>query len=211
MREYGKLRIETPEKLYFTADPHFFHAGVIGFCKRPFRDAGEMNEALIRNWNAMVPKDGGSQVIVLGDMFFKAADTEKCAKIMERLNGTKYLVAGNHDKLAKEEVLALGFADAWDYLELTVAREKKKLIVCSHYPLLEWNGFYRGSWHLHGHVHGRGSHFSARVLDVGVDAHNYAPISFLQIERELNDGWDLDQLLMKERGTTERHRPYVYI
>lgn len=186
----------------------FFHANSITLCPRPFKNVDEMNETLIRNWNAVVPRNG--EVFVLGDMFHKIGETEKCARIMERLRGTKYLVAGNHDKFSKEEFLALGFEDAWDYLEIYVKRDKKRLLVCSHYPLLEWNGFYRGAWHLHGHAHGKGSHFSARVLDVGVDAQNYTPVSFLQIEKKLADGWELDQMLMQERGSTIMHRPYVF-
>lgn len=148
MRGYGKFDADAPERLYFTADPHFFHEGSIRLCPRPFSDADEMNETLIRNWNGVVPENG--EVFVLGDMFHKAGEMEKCARVMERLHGTKYLVAGNHDKFSKEEFLALGFEDAWDYLEIFVKREKKKLIVCSHYPLLEWNGLYRGAWHIFG-------------------------------------------------------------
>lgn len=48
-----------------------------------------------------------------------------------------------------------------------------------------WNGFYHGSWHLHGHVHGRGSNFSFRVMDVGVDANNYFPVSWEQVQKRL--------------------------
>lgn len=205
MRNHGKLHIDRPDLLYFTADPHFFHAGIVGLCERPFKDVNHMNETLIRNWNAVVPRD--ATIFVLGDMFWKEDITDKYTAIMRRLAGTKYLVAGNHDLFPRETYLEIGFADAWDYLELSVDKRK---VVCFHYPLLEWNGFYRGSWHLHGHVHGRGSHFSARVMDVGVDANQFMPVSWRQVEKELEEGWEFDQAMMKERGDTKRHRPYSF-
>lgn len=80
MRNYTRIKIEKPELLFFTADPHFFHEKIIGY-----RDANEMTETIIRNWNAVVPKNG--QVFVLGDMFWKKGDSDRCVRVMDRLNG----------------------------------------------------------------------------------------------------------------------------
>ena len=33
--------------IFFTSDTHFNHEKIIGLCKRPFKDAEEMNEYLI--------------------------------------------------------------------------------------------------------------------------------------------------------------------
>lgn len=204
MKDYTKIVVQKPELTYFTADLHLFHEGIIGHCGRPFKDAAHMSEILIRNWNAVVPPVG--EVFVLGDMFWKT-DFEKCEKTLARLNGKKWLVAGNHDNFSREEYLAMGFEDARDYLELSVSCQR---VVCCHYPLLEWNGFYRGAWHLHGHVHGRGSHFSFRVLDVGVDAHNYFPIPWRDVEKSLTGGAELDEEAMRLRGDVDRHCPYRF-
>lgn len=205
MKNYARIKIEDPELLYFTADPHFFHEGIIGHCERPYKNAEEMGEALIRNWNAIVPRNG--KVFVLGDMFWKKGDMDKCAKVMNRLNGRKWLVAGNHDLFNREDYLEMGFEDARNYLEL---RADYKDVICCHYPILEWNGFYHGAWHLHGHVHGRGSHFSFRVLDVGVDANNYMPIPWRNVKKSLDGGWELDEQAMRERGNTHKHQPYDF-
>ncbi len=205
MKGYTRFVLQNPHTVFFTADPHFFHEGIIGHCGRPFKDAQEMGEALIRNWNAVVPRDG--QVFVLGDMFWKKGDMEKCERVMQRLNGKKWLVAGNHDLFSREDYLALGFEDARDYLEASL---EKQVLVLSHYPLLEWNGFYRGYWHLHGHVHGRGSHFSFRALDVGVDANNYVPLTWREVKKKLEGGMELDSEAMRERGDTERHRVFTF-
>ena len=205
MRDYTKIAVKQPDLTFFTADLHFFHEGIIGHCRRPFRDAAEMNETLIRNWNLAVP--GVGNVFVLGDMFYKKGSLSECRKIMEKLNGRKWLIAGNHDLFTREEYLDLGFEDARDYLEPIFGWRR---VVLSHYPLLEWNGFYRGAWHLHGHVHGRRSHFSFRVMDAGVDANNYMPVGWREVERRLEPGMALDEAAMKERGDTARHRPYSF-
>ena len=59
--------------IYFTADTHFDHANIIRFCNRPFATVGEMNEALIANWNRKV--HGNDTVYILGDMFFRTTDS----------------------------------------------------------------------------------------------------------------------------------------
>lgn len=48
----------SPDKVFFTSDTHFYHARIVESSERPFNDIDEMNEALIRNWNAVVPRDG---------------------------------------------------------------------------------------------------------------------------------------------------------
>ena len=40
--------------IYFTSDLHFGHAGIISMRNRPFADKDEMNEALVRYYNAVV-------------------------------------------------------------------------------------------------------------------------------------------------------------
>ena len=50
-------------KVFFTADMHFGHENVISFDKRPFETVEEMDEDLIRRWNAKVGK--GDLVYVL--------------------------------------------------------------------------------------------------------------------------------------------------
>ena len=49
-------------------------------------------------------------------------------------------------------------------------------ITLSHYPLAEWEAGHHGAWHLHGHSHGQHRGPGSK-LDVGVDCHDYAPVS----------------------------------
>ncbi|MGL6106925.1 hypothetical protein [Romboutsia sp.] len=37
-------------------------------------------------------------------------------------------------------------------------RDNNKLVILSHYPMEEWDGLYRGSYHLFGHVHNKDQH-----------------------------------------------------
>jgi calcineurin-like phosphoesterase family protein len=83
---------------FLIADPHFSHEGVCRFLRddgtklRPFDTAIEMDEVMIENWNKVVrPVD---KVYVCGDLVMKA---KKQIHIMNRLNGKKVLIKGNHD------------------------------------------------------------------------------------------------------------------
>ncbi len=84
--------------ILFTSDTHFFHERVIQYSNRPFKDKEEMNEFMIQQWNRKVsPQD---TIYHLGDFSF--ASKEKTERVLQRLNGKKILVLGNHDKGMKE-------------------------------------------------------------------------------------------------------------
>jgi len=76
--------------IFFTSDHHFGHTNIIKFCNRPFANVDEMNEELIRRWNEKIAP--GDEVYHLGD--FALITPEKLNEILDRLNGTIYLIAG---------------------------------------------------------------------------------------------------------------------
>jgi len=170
--------------VYFTADTHFFHSNVIRLCKRPFHDLDDMTEKLIFNWNNVVTdKD---EIYILGDFSFKGKANE-VNDILKKLKGKKYLIKGNHDKYIDDKDFD-GSHFEWvkDYFELFY---KDKQFMLFHYPILEWNGFFRDkAIHLYGHVHNsvitninQKRRFDVldgnRAFNVGVDMNNYAPVS----------------------------------
>lgn len=167
--------------IYFTADLHLGHANIIRYCGRPFSSVKEMDEALIGNWNATVtPKD---EVYILGDLTMLPA--AEAHGYLQRMNGRKYFIRGNHDRFLKG--FALHESDfAWikDYHVLTANGRR---IVLFHFPILEWDQFYRNAIHLYGHVHN--SQTSAKLLEglkgpafnVGVDVNGYHPVSISEI------------------------------
>lgn len=84
--------------VFFTSDTHFGHQRIIELSNRPFRDVDHMNASIIYNWNSVVgPRD---IVFHLGDVALgKIADS---LPLVGQLNGTKFLVDGNHDRTFSE-------------------------------------------------------------------------------------------------------------
>src|SRR5690606_30041888 len=87
-REFGMSRV------FFTADTHFGHSGIIGMCNRPFENIEHHDRALIENWNAVVEPD--DTVWFLGDFAYRTRP-QNIRRIFDMLNGTKHLICGNHD------------------------------------------------------------------------------------------------------------------
>lgn len=147
--------------IWFTADTHFGHNNIIKFMNRPFATTDEMDEAMIETWNnTVLPKD---TVYVIGDFSFHKV--EKTNEILNRLNGNRLLIKGNHD--SKRNIKkTYGWGWVKDYYEL---RTEGELVVLSHYPFQVWRDSHRESWHLHGHSHGTLPPKGKR-MDVGVDA-----------------------------------------
>lgn len=160
---------------FFTADTHFGHEGVIRMCGRPFVDAEEMDESLVLAWNARVrPKD---TVWHLGD-FAMGSSPERCQQIFRRLNGTKHLVRGNHDR---KRVLDLPWASQHDLVQ--VSTDGARLVLC-HYALRSWSSVWRGSVHLFGHTHATLPP-TRQSCDVGVDSWAYQPVTVPEILERL--------------------------
>jgi calcineurin-like phosphoesterase family protein len=163
---------------WFTSDTHFGHAKIIEFCNRPFASMEEMDEEMIRRWNAVVAK--GDTVYHLGD-FSLAKDHKAIPRYLERLNGQVHLIYGNHD--AKRLQFLKGFTDVKSYKEIKVGEQK--IILC-HYAFKVWNKSHYGSWNLHGHSHGSlPRDYQRKQLDVGVDCWAYAPISYEEVAKEM--------------------------
>lgn len=149
--------------IYFTSDTHFGHRNILKYCSgtRNFKTIEEHDEALVALWNKTV--DPGSRVYHLGDFGFGSRDY--LVSIINRLNGHKHFIRGNHDK-------SFPFRMS-DYLEIKVPDAEmdiKQNIMLFHYPIAIWNKRHHGSWQLHGHCHGTfpSDDFHAR-LDVGID------------------------------------------
>jgi calcineurin-like phosphoesterase family protein len=164
--------------VFFTSDTHFGHKNIIKYCNRPFQTAYEMDEAMIANWNSVVkPTD---TIYHLGDFGFTHAD--KIVNVLKRLNGKKIFIMGNHDKQMRDPSIRPFFEEMTNYKEIYVRNKQK--VVLSHYPFASWNGSFHGSFHLHGHCHN--TYFGAgRIMDAGVDAHNFTPISYDEVEKRL--------------------------
>ncbi|MCM1225498.1 MAG: hypothetical protein NC548_64740 [Lachnospiraceae bacterium] len=73
------------------------------------------------------------------------------SEILSSLSGRKHLIRGNHDKFVDSpEFESSLFVDVQDYMEVTCLNTR---FVLFHYPIVKWNGFYKGTIALHGHQH----------------------------------------------------------
>ena len=167
--------------IFFTSDLHFGHFGIINYCSRPFNSVEEMDAALITNWNTTVGKC--DDVYILGDFTMRPA--QDAHKYIAQLNGRKYLIKGNHDKFLKGRYpYKQDFEWVKDY---HVLHEQGKRIILFHYPILEWDCYYRGSIHLYGHVHNSATSkkltqfLKGLAFNVGVDCNEFYPVSINSI------------------------------
>lgn len=173
------------DKVFFTADTHFYHANIIEFCHRPFRSVDDMNETLIANWNKVVGAD--DIVFHLGD--FGLGNSAKWNQLLDKLNGKIYLIRGNHDLRNFRKSYVERFESVAMQMNIEVENQK---ICLNHYPFLCYDGSNVGVWQLFGHVHTNKNNTgndAARLkvlfptqYDVGVDNNDFTPVSFAQVK-----------------------------
>jgi calcineurin-like phosphoesterase family protein len=151
---------------WFTSDHHFGHHNIIENCERPFSSVAQMNAAMIAAWNGVVARE--DTVYYLGDFAMQA---QLVAEILPQLNGTKILIADNHDRChpkigsAKrflQPYLDAGFTSVNVELQMEIAGQN---VLLHHFPYRAETEprqkYYgqrpvdNGGWLIHGHVHNR--------------------------------------------------------
>lgn len=188
--------------IWFISDTHFGHANIIRLSNRPFGSVEEMNEEIVRRWNETVAPD--DEVFHLGDVALGTiADS---LQYVSRLNGKISLITGNHDrpfppmqKGRQEKIeewtqkyLDAGFDSVFPSDAIMIGGVTFRL---SHFPydgdsheeerFREHRLVDEGRALIHGHTHG--SEFVTRSkagslqFHVGVDAHDFRPVSEYQI------------------------------
>ncbi len=167
----------------YIGDLHFGRENVIRFDDRPFANVREMDSAMIRLWNQRAAKE--DDVYILGDFAFR--NEHPFLWYLEQLAGRKHLIVGNHDqKLLKDPAAMSCFDSVECYMDLV--DQKRRVILC-HYPMAEWNGFYRGSYHIYGHIHQRtdGAYQYMKQFDHALNAaaciNHYIPCSLEELIR----------------------------
>lgn len=193
---------------WFTSDQHFGHQNIIKYCNRPFATVEEMNEEIVRRHNAVVGPD--DYVFFLGDV---AMNIDNVRKYVHRMHGKKHLVPGNHDlchpshKKSKKpgamEQQLRNYAAAGFESILSLAWRTPEDLLLSHMPykgsgdhadepnerFADYRLEDKGGFLLHGHRHGVWRK-KGRLLDVGVDAWDFTPVSLEQIQELIAQGPD---------------------
>jgi calcineurin-like phosphoesterase family protein len=173
------LDISNFKRTWISSDTHFGHANIIKYCNRPYSSAEEMDEDLIERHNKVVgPND---LYIHLGDVAFTGSD--RISSIMNRLNGKKLLILGNHDH---RKNLEFYFTEGvGEYLIIT--RGKKERYVLMHYPIESWDRKHHGVPHLHGHCHGTMDNSGLLRFDMGVDCWGMNPVNLEELNTLIKD------------------------
>lgn len=182
------------QKIFFTSDLHFGHENVIRFDNRPFNAVEEMDEEMIKRWNAKVGK--GDIVYVLGDFIWKAA-TNEAVSIIRRLNGQIILIKGNHDRFLHNAAAKKALAGIKDYDDICVTLEDgtTRRCILSHYFIPFYNGHRYQAIHLHGHSHFTEESaeevrittelnekgYDLKIYNVGCMYWNYTPVTLDEI------------------------------
>lgn len=150
------------KRVFGIGDTHFGHGNILKYepAYRPFSSIEEHDETLVKNWNSAVnPTD---TVWHFGDVVFGRGSL----KILERLNGHKRLILGNHDTAS--------FAELEKYFSTIVPYAKYKGVLLSHIPVHPCQiGRYRGN--IHGHMHGKDVG-DPRYFNISAEKINLTPI-----------------------------------
>ena len=197
-------------KVFFTSDLHFGHENAIRFDNRPFKTVEEMDEELIRRWNAKVGK--GDLVYVLGDMIWKSGNGQ-AEQLIRRLNGQIILIKGNHDRFlhnAKAKNALAGVKDR-DDICVTLEDGTKRRCILSHDFIPMYYGHRHQAIHLHGHSHQtdesvfefmiqallREQGLKPEIYNVGCMYWNYEPVTLDEIIANRHElmGYDLHRYL----------------
>lgn len=170
---------------YYTSDLHFGHSNIIKYENRPFDSVDEMDEYLIYKWNNKVKK--GDEVYIIGDFGF--CNGERANQLLDRLNGMKYLIKGNHDSMFLNDKNFDKTKFVWikDY---ATVKDNGTVICLFHYPIAVWDRQHHGSLHFYGHVHSNtdGHHpllfeLGENAFNVGCDVCNYEPLTLEELMR----------------------------
>jgi len=153
--------------IWFTADQHFWHENILEYCDRPFRTVNQMNEQLIELHNNVVKTN--DIVWMLGDFTLAGGNHfESVQRLVNRLNGKKHLVLGNHDKFKPFTYVGMGFLTVHTNMHLELLD-----IYLTHDPAVA--NVRRDKLWLVGHIHKLYKH-AKNTINVGVDQWNFMPV-----------------------------------
>lgn len=167
------------KKLFLTGDLHLGHKRIL-ICEKEYRNYSTieaMHEAIICNWNKKVKKE--NKTIILGDLTF--TNQKVTTDIVNQLNGTKYLIKGNHDRKPNQWYRDCGIQEVYDYPIMI-----NNYCLLSHEPFLYLKEPFIN---IYAHVHSSKNFltFTPTSICVSMERWGMAPVSVISL------------LLMRER------------
>lgn len=121
-------------KIWLTSDLHFGHDREFIWGPRGFNNVHEMNDAIIKNWNATV--DAEDDVYVLGDLML--GNNEESIKMIKQLKGKIHIILGNHDTAPRKAL----YEECYNVVDVKYADVIKfngYTFYLSHYPTMTSN------------------------------------------------------------------------
>lgn len=106
---------------------------------------------------------------------------------LQQLRGHKHLVIGNHDKATLSNEKAMAYFESVDKM-MHVSDNGHQICLC-HFPIAEWNGYYKGHWHIYGHIHNKKDETyefmrtKERALNAAACINQYTPVSLNELKR----------------------------
>lgn len=164
--------------VWFTSDLHFGHKNILKHCPEravvggfDIEDTKAHDKWLIDVWNKTIGKK--DIVYIVGDFAFGNPEDIK-KHLLPKLNGTKFLILGNHDKSSRH--LDDYFKQITQMKELKFSKvnfpfieeENFRVFLC-HYPMVTWEAKHYGTVQVQGHSHGRLDEFNEESTDLRVD------------------------------------------
>lgn len=166
--------------IFMLSDTHFNSENIIGYCHRPFPNAHEAREEMIRRWNSVVgPND---TVYHLGDFIMGAPETVR--DILFRLNGHIVLVRGNHETKRKLAIYEQ-YPEKIEVRDIAYLPYGGLYFVMCHFPMTD-EGFLDMVVQdnsevvvVHGHTHDKDPFFTEgnHVFNVSADVVNFTPVN----------------------------------
>lgn len=178
------------DRVFFSSDLHINHEAVIKF-GRKYENVTHMNDSIVYEINKLVREN--DLLVLMGDTmmvdknYIQFLNSVNCKNVI--------MLYGNHcnpnrfNEDMPQNLIFHGY-----YLELNIERQ---IVCCSHYPMFNWNYQDKGSFMLHGHLHGDENTVIKEIhkyktMDVGLDSHynmfeEYSLFSFEKVQEILKN------------------------
>jgi len=164
LKETGKNN-NMSGQIRFISDPHFGHRNIA--IHRGFKDEFEMNEHIIAQWNKVVKKKDTTWI--LGDITMEKGEYH----YLDRLNGFKRIILGNHDKGNHTKVM-LDYVNSIHGLSKFRSKEFGNIWL-SHCPIFPKELEFRVNYNIHGHIHTGYVINDPRYINVCMEVQDYTP------------------------------------
>jgi len=152
----------------FIADLHLGHANMAK--RRGFSTVEEHDEHIIAKWNSVVNKR--DVTYILGDVTMEKSSPYP---LLDRLNGIKHIVLGNHDRRQDTKKLL-------QYAESVAGMIQYKGIMLTHCPIHPMELEYRFNKNIHGHIHDKVVMLDAPLAPFEIPDERYFCVSCEQVD-----------------------------